>query len=87
MIKLACFGAGRIGQLHALNAAAHADMARHLLVEPVASLYAVPSGLISGALGAATGDADAILIALTSRSGRTGETIAFGPGWAPDWRN
>lgn len=36
MIKLACFGAGRIGQVHARNAAAHPDATLAYIVEPVA---------------------------------------------------
>lgn len=37
MIKLACFGAGRIGQVHATNAAAHAGVDLTYIVDPVAS--------------------------------------------------
>ncbi|SLN62542.1 Inositol 2-dehydrogenase [Aquimixticola soesokkakensis] len=35
MLKLACFGAGRIGQVHATNAAAHPDVDLVYLVDPV----------------------------------------------------
>ena len=36
MVRLASFGAGRIGQVHAANAAAHPDVALVYLVDPVA---------------------------------------------------
>lgn len=36
MITLACFGAGRIGQIHAMNAALHPDLNLAYLVDPVA---------------------------------------------------
>ena len=36
MVRLACFGAGRIGQVHAANAAAHPDVDLVYLVDPVA---------------------------------------------------
>lgn len=36
MIKLACFGAGRIGQIHAVNAAAQPDVQLAYLADPVA---------------------------------------------------
>lgn len=35
MLKLACFGAGRIGQVHAANAAAHPDVTLAYLVDPI----------------------------------------------------
>lgn len=37
MIRLACFGAGRIGQIHAANAAAHPDVQLVWLTDPIAS--------------------------------------------------
>lgn len=37
MIELAVFGAGRIGQVHALNAAAHPSARLKYIVDPVAS--------------------------------------------------
>lgn len=36
MTKLACFGAGRIGQIHAVNAAQHPDLDLVCLVDPIA---------------------------------------------------
>ena len=36
MTKLACFGAGRIGQIHAVNAALHPDLDLACLVDPIA---------------------------------------------------
>lgn len=51
------------------------DMARHLLEEPIASVYAVGSCLISSEIGAA-GDVDTVMITLTTQSGRMAQITA-----------
>lgn len=51
------------------------DMARHLLVDPIAEVYATGSCLISDEIGAA-GDVDSLMITLTTASGRMAQIIA-----------
>ncbi|RJL06690.1 Gfo/Idh/MocA family oxidoreductase [Paracoccus siganidrum] len=51
------------------------DMARFLLDEPIASVYAAGSCLISPEIGAA-GDVDSVMITLVSASGRQAQIIA-----------
>ncbi|MEQ5872718.1 inositol 2-dehydrogenase [Sagittula sp. NFXS13] len=50
MIKLACFGAGRIGQVHALNAAALPGAALVYIVDPVAGPEAKDLAARTGAI-------------------------------------
>lgn len=49
MIRLACFGAGRIGHVHAVNAAAHPDVSLDYIVEPVAETASVSLAARTGA--------------------------------------
>ncbi|MGR3361539.1 MAG: Gfo/Idh/MocA family oxidoreductase [Paracoccus sp. (in: a-proteobacteria)] len=57
MIKLACFGAGRIGQVHALNAAASPGASLSYIVDPVAGPHAEE---IAARTGASLTDADTV---------------------------
>lgn len=57
MIELAVFGAGRIGRVHALNAAGHPSVRVRYLVDPVAG--EAREGL-AAAIGAEIADADAV---------------------------
>lgn len=50
MIELAVFGAGRIGQVHALNAAAHPSVHLKYIVDPVASDHLDRLALQTGAV-------------------------------------
>lgn len=57
MLKLACFGAGRIGQVHAMNAAAHPDVQLAYLVDPIDTSQ---RETLAEATGAKRVDADAV---------------------------
>ncbi|CAM4304725.1 inositol 2-dehydrogenase [Palleronia rufa] len=57
MIKLACFGAGRIGQVHALNAAATLGATLSYIVDPVAGAHAEE---LATRTGASLTDADTV---------------------------
>lgn len=57
MMKIAVFGAGRIGQIHAANAAAHPDIELKYIVEPVARDLAERLAAQTGAILA---NADAV---------------------------
>ena len=56
MIKIAVFGAGRIGQVHAHNAAAHGAVELRYIVDPVGTAAADLAALT----GAAAADADTV---------------------------
>lgn len=89
MVKLACFGAGRIGQVHAGNAAAHPDVDLAYVVDPLPGdhLDALCARTGARAVDAATvfGDAsvDGIVIAsatdshapLLMRAAETGKAV------------
>lgn len=57
MIKLACFGAGRIGQVHAANAAAHPDASLAYIVDPVPGDHV---NQLAARTGAKVADADTV---------------------------
>lgn len=57
MLKLACFGAGRIGQVHAANAAAHPDVTLAYLVDPIDTPVRTA---LATSMGAQLTDADTV---------------------------
>lgn len=57
LTRLACFGAGRIGQVHAANAAAHPDVDLAYIVDPVAGKHLDD---LAGQTGAKVVDAETV---------------------------
>lgn len=64
MIKLAVFGAGRIGYVHALNAASHPSVKLEYLVDPVPSVHL---NALAAKTGAKVVDADTVFADPTIR--------------------